>query len=295
VTRRLILHTRRPLQPRASLRCNLKRRPLSRLKQKYLSGIPPPGGSWLTPYDWSGSSGPTLGEKTEAEHIADAAFARPGISLLSSQPPSIDIDEQSNVAKLASSAPTTGLGLEKNPIMKDMQENRTSWINFLSLRVVHRYRVVTESGEPVAQDVGEVMGVTADPTFPPPEEFSIEETVKAQKGSRWVGQRKQPKGPLDLPLSSPGKKGSESPTPNPVPPLTDSDSIKAKTELTPGKDKENRARPPNMYIAASPSTSSKRQCYAQDTKKVGELVIGVLLGKVESKSDKAEGGTGEEE
>jgi len=213
----------------------------SSVKQKYLSGISPPGGSWLTPWG-SGSSGFTLGEKTEAERIRDAVPAKLDPSPLSSGPSSIDIDERSNVAKLASSAPTTGLGLEINPIMKDMQENRTSWINFLSLRVVHRYRVVTESGEPVAQDVGEVMGVTADPTFPPPEEFSIEETVKAQKGSRWVGQRKQPEGPLGLPHSSPGKKGSESPIPNPMPPLTDSDSIKAKTELTSGMDKEKSTK-----------------------------------------------------
>ena len=98
------------------------------------------------------------------------------------------------------------------------------------------------------------MGVAADPTFPPPDGFKIEEIVMAQKGSRWMGQRKQPKGPLSLPPSSPGKKGSESPTPNPMPPLTDSDSIKAKTELTPRKDKENRARPPNMLLPAFEDT-----------------------------------------
>jgi len=120
------------------------------------------------------------------------------------------------VAKLASSAPTTGLGLEINPIMKDMQENRASWINFLSLRAAHRYRVVTESGEPVAQEVGEVMEIAADPTFPPPEEFKIEETVISQKDSRWMGQWKQPKDILGPPPSSPGKKSSEAPTPNPM-------------------------------------------------------------------------------
>jgi len=69
---------------------------------------------------WSGSSGRTLGEKTEAERIRDAVPARSDPSPLSSEPPSIGIDEQPNVAKLASSAPTTGLGLEINPIMKDM-------------------------------------------------------------------------------------------------------------------------------------------------------------------------------
>jgi len=135
--------------------------------------------------------------------------------------------------------------------MKDMQENRTSWINFLSLRATHRYRVVTGSGEPVAQEVGEVMEIAVDPTFPPPEEFKIEETLKAQKGSRWMGHEKQPKGALGPPPSSPGKKTSGSPTPNPIPPLTDSDSIKAKTELTSGKDKEKRACPSNVLLPAS--------------------------------------------
>ena len=134
--------------------------------------------------------------------------------------------------------------------MKDMQENRASWVNFLSLRAVHRCRAVAESGESVAQDVGEVMEIAANPTFPPPEEFKIEETVKAQKGSQWMGHRKQPKVILGPPPSSPGTKSSESPTPNPIPPLTDSASIKAKTELT-GKDKENRACPPNMLLRAS--------------------------------------------
>jgi len=130
---------------------------------------------------WSGSSGRTLGEKTEAERIRDAVPARLDPPPLSSEPPSIDIDELSNGAKLASSAPTTGLGLEINLIMKDMQENRTSWINSLSLRAVHRYRVVAESGEPVVQEVGEFMDLAADPTFPLPDEFKIEETVIAQK------------------------------------------------------------------------------------------------------------------
>jgi len=51
-----------------------------------------------------------------------------------------------------------------------------------------------------------------------------------------MGQQKQLKGGLGPPPSSPGKKCYESPTPNPIPPLTDSDSIKAKTELTSGKD-----------------------------------------------------------
>jgi len=95
------------------------------------------------------------------------------------------------------------------------------------------------------------MEIAADPTFPPPEEFKIEETVKAQKGSRWMGHWKQPEDILGPPPSSPGKKSSESPTPNPIPPLTDSDSIKAKTELTSGKDKEKRAYPPNVLLPAS--------------------------------------------
>ena len=260
------------------------------------------------PWGWSGSSGPTLGEKTEAERIRDAALARPDSSLLSSQPPSIDIDEQLNVTKPASSAPTAGLGLEINPIMMDMQENRTSWINFLSLRAAHRYRVVTESGEPVVQEVGEVMDLAADPAFPPPEEFKIEETVKAQKSSRWMGQWKQPKGALGPPPSPPGKKGSESPIPNPMPPLTDSDSIKAKTELTSGKDKEKRARPPNMLLPAfedtfytlprcvlpyRPPPPRSGNATLKTLKKVGELVSGVLLGKVESSTDEAEGGVRE--
>jgi hypothetical protein len=280
----------------------------SSVKQKYLSGISPPGGSWLTPWGWSGGSGPTVGEKTEAERIRDAALARPDTSPLSSQSPSIDIVEQSNVTQLASSAPTTGLGLEVNPIMKDMQENRASWINFLSLRAAHRYRVITESGEPVVQEVGEVMDLAADPTFPPPEEFKIEETVKAQKGSRWMGQWKQPKGAPGPPPGSPGKKGSESPTPNPMPPLTDSDSIKGKTELASGKDKEKRARPPNMLLPAfedtfytlprcvlpyRPPPPRSGNATLKTLKKVGELVSGVLLGRVESKPDEAEGGVRE--
>jgi len=122
----------------------------------------------------------------------------------------------------------------------------------------------------------------------------------SQKGSRWMGQRKQPKGPLRLPPSSPGKKGSESPTPNPMPPLTDSDSIKAKTELSPGKDKESRARPLNMHLPAFedtfytlprcifphlPPPSRSANATHRTLKKVGELVGGVLLGKVESKPD----------
>jgi len=132
--------------------------------------------------------------------------------------------------------------------MKDMQENRASWIKFLSIRAAHRYRVVTESGEPVAQEVGEVMEIAVDPTFPPPDEFKIEEIVKAQKGSRWMGQWKQPKAILGPLPSSPGKKSSESPTPNPIPPLTDSGSIKAKTGLYSGKDREKRACPPNVLL-----------------------------------------------
>jgi len=122
----------------------------------------PPVESWFTPWGWSWSSGPTLGEKIEAERVRDAALARP-------DPPSIDVDEQSNVTKLAISAPTTGLGLEINPMMKDMQGNRASWINFLPLRAAHRYHIVTESGEPVAREVGEVMDLAADHTFPPSE------------------------------------------------------------------------------------------------------------------------------
>jgi len=132
--------------------------------------------------------------------------------------------------------------------MKDMQENRASWINLVSLRAAHRYRVVTEPGELVAQEVGEVMDVAADPIFPPPDEFKIEEAVQAQKGGRWMGQWKQPKDILGPPPGSPGKKSSESPTPNPMPPLTDSGSIKAKTELTSGKDREKRACPPNVLL-----------------------------------------------
>ena len=54
-------------------------------------------------------------------------------------------------------------------MMKDMQENRASWINFPSLCVAHRYHVVAESGEPVAQEVGGVMDLAADPAFPRPE------------------------------------------------------------------------------------------------------------------------------
>jgi len=53
--------------------------------------------------------GPTLDEKIEAERIRDAALARPDPPPLSSQPPSIGVDEQSNATKLASSGPTTGL------------------------------------------------------------------------------------------------------------------------------------------------------------------------------------------
>jgi len=167
----------------------------------------------------------------------------------------MDIDEQPNGTNLASSAPTTGLGLEIELIMKDMQENRASWINSLSLRAVNRYRVVAESGEPVAQGVGEVMDVAADPTFPPPDEIKIEETVMAQKGRRWMNQQKQPKGGLGPLPSSPGRKGFESPTPDLMPPLSDSDSIKAKTGLTSGKDKDRRARPPNMHLSAFEDTS----------------------------------------
>ena len=273
-----------------------------------LSGISPAGGSWLRPWGWSGSSGPTLGEKTEAERIRDAALARPDPSLLPSPPPPIDVDEQSNVTKPTTRAPTTGLGLEINPIMKDMQENRASWINFLSLRAAHRYRVITESGEPVEQEVEEVMDLAADPTFPPPEEPKTEETVKAQKGSRWMGQWKQPKGAIGPPPGSPGKKGSESPTPNPMPPLTDSDSIKGKTGHTSGKDKEKRARPPNMLLPAfedtfytlprcvlpyRPPPPRTSNATLKTLKKVGELVSGVLLGKVESKPDDADGGVRE--
>jgi hypothetical protein len=276
--------------------------------QKSQSGISPSGGSWLRPWGWSGSSGPTSDEKTEAERIRDAALARPDPSLLSSPSPSIDVGEQSNVTKLATSAPTTGLGLEINPIMKDMQENRASWTNFLSLRAAHRYHVVTESGEPVAQEVGEVMDLEADPAFPPPEELNVEETVKARKGSRWIGQWKQPRGALGPPPSSPGKKGSESPTQNPMPPLTDSDSIKGKTELTSGKDKEKRPRPPNMLLPAfedtfytlprcilpyRPPPPRSSNVTLKTLKKVGELVSGVILGKVESKPDDAEGGVRE--
>jgi len=102
--------------------------------------------------------------------------------------------------------------------------------------------------------VGEVMEIAVVPTFPPPEEFKIEETVKAQKGSRWMGHWKQPKVILGPPPSPPGKKSSESPTPNLMPPLSDSDSIKAKTELTSGKDKDRRARPPNLHLPAFEDT-----------------------------------------
>jgi len=78
-------------------------------RQVKVSGISPPGGSWFTPWGWSGSSGPTLDEKIEAERIGDAVLARPDPSPLSSRPPSIDVDEQCNGTKLASSGPTTGL------------------------------------------------------------------------------------------------------------------------------------------------------------------------------------------
>ena len=241
-----------------------------------------------------GAAGPTLDEKIEVERIRDAALARPDPSPLISRPPSIDVVEQSNVTKLASSAPPTELGLGIHPIMKDMQENRPSWINFLSLRAAHRYRVVMESGEPVAQEVVEVLDLAADPTLPPPEEFKIEETVKAQKGSRWMGQWKQPKGALGPPPSPPGKKGSEFPTPTPMPPLTGSDSINAKTELTYGKDKEKRARPPNMLLPAFEDTfytlprcilpsrlppPRSGDATLKTLKKVVELVSGVLRGK----------------
>ena len=282
----------------------------SSLTQKDIPGMSPPGGSWLRPWGWSGSGGPTLGEKTEAQRIRDAALARPDPSLLSQPSSLMDADEMSNATKLATSAPTNGLGLEVNPIMKDVQENRASWINFLSLRAAHRYRVVTESGEPVAQEVGEVMDLEADPAFPPPEELRMEETVKPQKGSRWMGQWKQPRGALGPPPGSPGKKGSESPTPNPMPPLTDSDSIKGKTEPASEKDKEKRARPPNMLLPAfedtfytlprcvlpyRPPPPRSSNATLKTLKKVGEMVSGVLLGKVESKLDgAAEGGVREE-
>lgn len=280
----------------------------SSVKQTDLSRISPPSGSWLRPWGWSGGSGPALGEKTEAERIRDAALARPDPPNLSSPSPSVGVDEQPSVTKLATSAPTTGLGLEINPIMKDVQDNRASWINFLSLRAAHRYHVVTESGEPVAQEVGEVMDLEADPAFPPPEELRIEEIVKPQKGSRWMGQWRQPKGALGPPPGSPGKKGSESPTPNPMPPLTDSDSIKGKTELASEKEKEKRTRPPNMLLPAfedtfytlprcilpyRPPPPRSGNATLKTLKKVGELVSGVLLGKVESKPDDAEGGARE--
>ena len=249
----------------------------------------PSGGSWLNPWGWAGGSGPTLGEKTEAEYIRDAALARPDPSLPSSLPPSTNIDEQSNLTKLGTGAPTTALGLEINPIMKDMQENRAGWMSFLSLRAAHGYRVITESGEPVVPEVGEVIDLEADPAFPPPERFNEEGTVKAQKGTGWIGQWKQPKD-----AGSPGKKSSESPTPNPKPPLTDSDSIKGKTQP---------ARPPNMVLPSfedtfytlprcilpyRPPRPRSRNATIKTLKKVGELVSGVLLGKAESRPDDAE-------
>jgi len=243
------------------------------------------------------------GEKSEAERIRDAALARPDPSLPLS-PPSTNIDEQSHATHVATSALTTGLGLEINPIMKDVHENRASWMSFLSLRAAHGYRVVTESGEPVVPEVEEHMDLEADPAFPPPEEHKEEGTVKAPKGNAWIGPWKQPK---DAP-GSPGKKGSESPSPNPKPPLTDSDSIKGKTRPTSAKDKEKPARPPNMLLPTfedtfytlprcilpfRPPSHRGGNSTIKTLKKVGELVSGVILGKVDSKADGAEGGVQE--
>jgi len=101
------------------------------------------------------------------------------------------------------------------------------------------------------------------------------------------------------PPSSRGKKGSESPTPNPTPPLTDSDSIKAKTELTSGRDKEKRARHQLLRIRSTlslpyrPPPPRSSDATLKTLKMVGELVSGVLLGKVETKPDEAEGGARE--
>ena len=261
----------------------------------------PPSGSWLNPWSWTGGSEPTLGERTEAECIRDAALARPNPSLPSSLPLSTNIDEQSTLTKLGT---TTALGLEINPIMKDMQENRASWVSFLSLRAAHGYRVITESGEPVVQEVAEVIDLEADPAFPPPEALKDEGTVKAQKGTGWIGQWKQSRDALAPPPGSPGRKGSESPTPKPNPPLTDSDSIKGKAQTT-AKDKDKPARPPNMVLPTFEDTfytlprcilpyrPPRPRCgntTIKTLKKVGELVSGVLLGKMESKPDSAENG-----
>jgi hypothetical protein len=271
------------------------------VKQGAQSGASPAGGSWLIPWGWSGGGGATLDGKTEAECIRDAALARPDPTLSSSPSPSMNVDEQSK--------PIMALGLELNPIMKDIQDNRASWTSFLSLRAAHGYRVITESGEPVVQEVGEVMDLEADPDFPPAEEPKVEATLKAPIVTSWLGPWRQPKdGLVPLP-GSPGKKGSESPTPNPGPPLTDSDSIRGKTRPGSSKDKEKRSRPPNMVLPTfedtfytlprcilpyrPPPAPRSSLTTIQTLKKVGELVGGVLLGKVESKPDGAEGGVQE--
>ena len=270
----------------------------SSARQGAQTGIPT-SGSWLNPWSWAG---PAPSEKTEAECIRDTALARLDPPPSSSLPPSTNIAEQSNLTTLGTSTLTTALGLEINPIMKDMQDNRASWVSFLSLRAAHGYRVITESGEPVAPEVGEVIDLEADPAFPPPEEFKDEGTVKPKKGSGWMGQWKQPRdGLVPLP-GSPGRKSSESPTSNPKPPLTDSDSIKGKTQPA-AKDKEKPARPPNMVLPTfedtfytlprcilpyRPPARRSGNATIKTLKKVGELVSGVLLGKMESKPDGAE-------
>jgi len=122
-----------------------------------------------------------------------------------------------------------------------------------------------------------------------------------------MGQWKQPKGALSPPPSSPGKKGSESPTPSPTPSSADSYSIKAKTEFTSGKDKR-KACPSTKHaplgldtcytfqlciLPYRPPPPRSGNATLKTLKKVGELVSGVLLGKVESKTDEAEGGARE--
>jgi len=50
---------------------------------------------------------------------------------------------------------------------------------------------------------------------------------------------------------------------------------------------------PTLYIAVSPSAPRSGNATLKTLKKVGELVSGVLLGKVETKPDEAEGGARE--
>ena len=67
-----------------------------------------------------------LGEKTEAEQIIDAAFARPDLSLSSPLPPSTKHRRESELTTLGTSTLATALGLEMNLITKDMQDKCAS-------------------------------------------------------------------------------------------------------------------------------------------------------------------------